>query len=369
MNRARLVAITLLVVVMVGPAIWPAVLAYTFAFGEKGTATVSECVTRSSGRSTATTCRGAWRTDGGARDGGKIGGLDPDTPDGATVPVRIGPIGPYANGWSSRTYPALIPPLITTVPLLLAVPLIVRMRRGIGRRGRRLADSLLAGPGALLVSRDAVRRPDGSPYAVLRASSGPGPGARRLDLPGRPERAHRPMPGTVPDEPSVEFEALQDPDGRTLMFCEHRTDARFEPEIVLLAPDGTARLLVRREAPHPLVYRLLDPSGAVLGSARTRPASGRSRSPTPPGRAWPPRACAGATGCCGRRRRRPNRCATPRSSSSSPSTAPGTSPDRNRPREARGGRRPYASRSWCGGGISSFACSRSRSFSQSSGRR
>ncbi|MBE1534042.1 hypothetical protein [Actinomadura algeriensis] len=267
-RRVRLIAITLLVVLTVAPWVWPAVLTYTFARGEKATATVAECVT-TTGRGSSTTCRGTWRTGGGARGAGEIYGLDPGTPDGTAVRVRIGPAGPYANGWSSRTLPALIPALIVTVAMIVAVPLIVRMRRTIGRRGRRLAESLLAGSDALVVSRDAVRRPDGTPYASLRAASGPPPGHRRLDLPGRPGRTHPPMPGTVPDGPAAEFETLRDPAGRTLLICEHRGDARFEPEIVLLAPDGTPRLLVRRESPHPLAYRLLDPSGAELGSAGT----------------------------------------------------------------------------------------------------
>ncbi|GGV14414.1 hypothetical protein GCM10010182_38790 [Actinomadura cremea] len=268
-RRVRLIAITLLVVFVIAPLVWPAVLAYTLHFGDRATATVAECVT-TTGRGSTTTCRGTWRTASGQTGRGEIAGLDPGTPDGETVPVRIGPAGPYANGWSSRTLPgALVPIGMLTVPTILAVPLIVRMRRAVHRRGRRLAGELLAGPGALLVSGDAVHRPDGTPYASLRATSAPVPGYRRLDLPGRPERSHRPMPGTVPDRPSVEFESLQDPAGRTLMFCEHRTDARLEPEIVLLDPSGAPRLLIRRESPHPLRYRLLDPSGAELGSART----------------------------------------------------------------------------------------------------
>ncbi|RSN67407.1 hypothetical protein [Actinomadura sp. WAC 06369] len=268
-RRVRLTATAVLAALVVVPLIWPAVLAYTLHFGERGTATVAEC-TSFKGRNSATTCRGTWRTEGGRTGRGEIYGLGPRTPAGRTVPVRIGPAGPYANGWSSRTLPtALAPIAFVTAPAVLAVPLIVRMRRAVHRRGRRLAAELLAGPGALVVSRDAVRRPDGSPYATLRPVPAPVPGHRRLDLPGRPRRPHPPAPGTAPGRPAAEFASLDDPAGRTLLYCEHRTDTEFEPEIVLLDPSGAPRLLVRRESPHPLAYRLLDPSGADLGSART----------------------------------------------------------------------------------------------------
>ncbi|MEV5824469.1 hypothetical protein AB0L25_02720 [Spirillospora sp. NPDC052242] len=273
-RRVRLLAIALLAAFVIAPLVWPAVLAYTLHFGERGTATVAGCVT-TTGRGSSTTCRGTWRTGSGETGRGEIYGLAPRTPAGRTVPVRIGPAGPYANGWSSRTLPsALIPIAFVTVPTALAVPLILRMRRAVHRRGRRLAAELLAGPGALLVSRDAVHRADGTPYATLRAAPAPVPGHRRLDLPGRPERVHPPVPGTVPDRPAAEFTSLDDPAGRTLLYCEHRTDARFEPEIVLLDPSGAPRLLARRESPHPLAYRLLDPSGADLGSARTATGTG-----------------------------------------------------------------------------------------------
>lgn len=244
--------------------IWPAVLAYTFVFGAKATATVTACERERTRTGTAIkTCRGSWRTDGGERGQGEIYGVRPRQ-EGAALRIRIGPAGPYANGWAKGW-----PFLLWTLPGPLGVLGFVRFRRAVHRRGRRLAAELLAGPGALVVTRDEVRRPDGTPYATLRAAAAPVPGHRRLDLPGRPERAHPPVPGTAPARPAVEFTSLQDPAGRTLLYCEHRTDARFEPEIVLLDPSGAPRLLVRRESPHPLAYRLLDPSGADLGSART----------------------------------------------------------------------------------------------------
>ncbi|QFG24713.1 hypothetical protein [Actinomadura sp. WMMB 499] len=261
MNRRRLIPLGLLVVLLVAPMVWPAALACTFVFGDKATATVTACErgpTRTG--SEIKSCRGTWRTDGGERGAGEIYGVLAHQ-EGDTLRIRIGLAGPYANGWA-RGWPFLI----WTVPGPLGVLGFVRFRRAILRRGRGLAASLLAEPGALVVSRDAVRRPGGSAYASLRAAEHPG--GPRLDLPGRRPQVHRP-PWDDRDAPEVHVEAVADAAGRPLMFLEHRTGSRFEPETAVLAPSGVPLLLVRRESPHPLAYRLLDPSGAELGSART----------------------------------------------------------------------------------------------------
>ncbi|MFD0901323.1 hypothetical protein [Actinomadura sediminis] len=259
-RRVRLVPLALLVVLLVAPMVWPGVLAYTFVFGEKATATVTECERTRTGTGIET-CRGFWRTDGGKRGAGEIYGIHPHQ-EGGTLRVRIGPAGPYANGWA-RGWPFLL----WTVPVPLGVLGYLRFHRRIVRRGRGLAASLLAEPGALVVSRAAVRRADGSPYASVRAATPP-PGAQRLDLPGRPRRTHRP-PWDSGDREDVLVEAVDDAAGRPLMLLEHRTGSPFEAETVVLDPSGAPRLILRRESPHPLAYRLLDPSGGDLGSART----------------------------------------------------------------------------------------------------
>ncbi|MFV2174426.1 hypothetical protein ACFHW2_07855 [Actinomadura sp. LOL_016] len=111
-------------------------------------------------------------------------------------------------------------------------------------RQRLVPLALLAEPGALVVTRDAVLRPDWSPHATVRDVPAPPPGHRPLDLPGRPARTQDP-PWAEGATPSARFRVVE-ADGRAPMLLEHRADGPLEPETVLL-----------------------DPSGAALGSART----------------------------------------------------------------------------------------------------
>jgi hypothetical protein len=255
----RLVLIGVPVALLCAWAFYPAVLAYTFASGERATAAVASCKPAGSARGSSATCHGTWRTAGGESGRGEIYNLNPYEAAGDTVQVRIGPLGPYANGWER----AWVMPVVSGVPVLTALIVFVVVYRTRILPGRRLAQSILAAPGALVVSEAAVRRPDGSPHVLIRHLPDPPLEHRRLDLPGRTEREDE-RPGTKGRR--IIFQSVLDADERPLMVLEHRSDQKLNPETVLLDPSGVPTMLVRRVGEKE--YRLLDPSGAEQGSAR-----------------------------------------------------------------------------------------------------
>ncbi|TDC87315.1 hypothetical protein [Actinomadura sp. 7K507] len=275
MRRFPLIGLAL--VLFCGWMLYPAVLTYTFARGERATATVLECTGIGTyGRYyTDTTCVGTWRTEDGERGDGEIYGLDYDQAVAAgrdeAVPVRIGPLGPYANGWGGSWHYFL-----TAVPILLFTLLFVWIRRRFILPSRRLAESMLAASGDVLVisGRDGLRRPDDSPYATLGTSLEPPPGHRNLTLPGRaPYTRDQPTLGSR--DRLYRFQAVTDTAGRPLMHVEHRSDRGLHPEHVLLDPSGAPTLLIRPDTERgPFFHRLLDPTGGVLGTAG--PAEGRN---------------------------------------------------------------------------------------------
>ncbi|WP_433465012.1 hypothetical protein [Spirillospora sp. CA-128828] len=257
----RLVLIGIPVAVFCAWAFYPAVLAYTFTFGETGTATVAACRPGSgAGRTTSLpSCHGTWRTADGEFGEGGIYNLNPHEAGGDTVQVRIGPLGPYAYGWAK----IWVTPVVSGVPILLVLVVSVVVYRTRVLPGRRLTDSILTAPGALIVSDAAVHRPDDSPHVLLRALPDPPLGHRRLELPGRMERTDE-RPG--PKGRRIIFQSVLDADEGPVMLLEHRSDAALEPETVLLDPSGAPRMIVRRNGVGR--FRLLDATGAELGSAR-----------------------------------------------------------------------------------------------------
>ncbi|RSN67404.1 hypothetical protein [Actinomadura sp. WAC 06369] len=239
-------------------AFYPAVLAYTFAAGENATATVVRCDLNNRAPDE---CHGTWRTEDGETGRGEIYNLDADTAEGRTFPVRIGPLGPYANGWG-RTWWL---PVFWGAALLVMLGVPARVvRRRTFRTGRRTAAGLPADPGALVVSEGGTRHPDGSTHTVVRNLRKAPPGHRRLDLPGRTPR-HGEWAGGMKSRFTF-FETLLGADQQPLMQLEHRSEMSFEPETVLLDTSGIPRLLIRREAGS--LFWVLAPDGRTLGSAR-----------------------------------------------------------------------------------------------------
>ncbi|XVQ15825.1 hypothetical protein ACQP1W_25910 [Spirillospora sp. CA-255316] len=255
----RLVVVGIPVALFCAWAFYPAVLAYTFAYGEKATATVASCEPSGSRRADQSSCDGTWRTAGGELGQGGIYNLNPYEAAGDTVQVRIGPLGPYAGGWER----AWVLPVVSGVPILSSLIVYIVVYRTRIRPGRRLAESILTAPGALIVSDAAVHRPDGSPHVLIRHLPDPPLDHRRLELPGRTERKDE-RPG--PKGRRIIFQSVLDADERPLMILEHRSDQKLNPETVLLDPSGTPKMLVRRVDENE--YRLLDPTGAEQGSAR-----------------------------------------------------------------------------------------------------
>lgn len=273
MARQRMVSVVFGLAMLSGLCFWPVVLTYTFVAGEKATATVAACETSSSGKNSDTTCTGTWRTESGGTGSGEIYGLDEDQ-EGDTVPIRLGPMGPYAGGFGHSW-----PLFLTVVPLVIAPVLIVVMLKRFYGRGRKLAKALLADPGkglVVVITRDGVTHPDGRPYVSVQKAESPPPGYRRIELPNRPARAHErslfeAMAGINRD--ATEFSALLGDAGQPLMFIEIRTNKEQEPEYVLLDTSGTPHVLIRRLSPYPLHYSMLRPGGEPIGSAK--PALGK----------------------------------------------------------------------------------------------
>ncbi|RSN67405.1 hypothetical protein [Actinomadura sp. WAC 06369] len=265
MRRLRLVLVAVPVVAVALWAAHTAVLAYTFAAGTKATATVESCDggTTVGGRQGFRSCRGTWRTEGGETGEGGIYNLGAREGSGATVPVRIGPLGPYANGWE-RTWIGSAVSLGYILVALIAYIAVLRWRKVFHRE--KLAESIGGDATALIVAESEVRRSDGSPHVLVRRLDGPPAGYRRLDLPGRTERRDE-----LAGPGRTVFQSVLGADERPLLFLEHRSDRKLNPETVLLDPSGAPTVLVRRVGDRE--FRLLDPAGAELGSAR------------PPGRA------------------------------------------------------------------------------------
>ncbi|QFG24712.1 hypothetical protein [Actinomadura sp. WMMB 499] len=267
MLRTRLVALTIAAVAAVALLFWPVVMTYTLVAGEQGTASVARCVETGTGKNYNLSCTGTWRTGSGGSGSGEIYGLD-EGDAGTDVPVRVGPMGPYAGGFG-RNWIYYLP----LVPLLLAPAVMVWALRATLGPGRRLAKSLLADPAGgtlLIVTPKRVDHANGLPLAVLGPSGPPPPGYRPVDVPGRALRAG----GRTPLDAAAginrdrsEFRPLVSPGGQALAIVEHRSAKGREPDHVLLDPSGATVAVVRRISPSPPRFALIDPGGAPLGSA------------------------------------------------------------------------------------------------------
>ncbi|MEU8345413.1 hypothetical protein SAMN05443665_1014103 [Actinomadura meyerae] len=255
---------------------WPAMMVWTYATGEKATATVTACEERASTKSSAggRYCEGTWRTESGAEGEGSIYGLDTDTPDGTRVPLHIGPLGPYAGSLTDQ-YKTFTPAvLLALLGLLCSVRSIRR-----AASGRATARALLnAGPDGttLIVARTKARTPGGGRYATLEPAEPiddyayPRAEARRL--------ATAPLLmapvwylGAFLDPKG--FAALRAASGETLLYVHYNAVRRLEPDYVLLDPSGKAHLVIRRTRWNPSAYRLLHADGTEIG--RAGPAEGR----------------------------------------------------------------------------------------------
>ncbi|MEV5824470.1 hypothetical protein AB0L25_02725 [Spirillospora sp. NPDC052242] len=269
MRRLRLVLVAVPVLIVALWAAHTAVLAYTFAAGEKATATVEACSRggTTGGRGSSGSCRGEWRTESGEIGTGGIYNLDVREASGETVQVRIGPLGPYANGWERAWVGSAVSLGYILVALIVYIA-VLRWKKVFHRE--KLAESMAGDDAALIVTEGEARRADGSPHVLVRRLDGPPAGHRRLDLPGRTER-HDELAGPG----RTVFQSVLGADERPLMFLEHRSDRKLNPETVLLDPSGAPTMLVRRVGDRE--FRLLDPAGAELGSARP---PGRARVPT-----------------------------------------------------------------------------------------
>lgn len=268
MVRRRLVVAGFVGAILAGLLFWPVVMGYTLTAGEKAAADVAECHSVRTGKTTKLVCTGTWRTHDGHTGSGEIYGLDRDDAGRTGVPVRIGPMGPYAGGFARN---GIL--FIGLIPLVLAAMVLPVFVAGLAGPGRTIARRLLAEPGdglVVLIGRKDVCHPDGRPYATRRTAKPP-PGYSRLELPGRHRRNYERstlevLAGISRD--ATTFSALYGSGGEPLMLIERRTSKDYQPESVMLDATGTAKMMVRRTTVHPtLRYTLLSPDGQQVGSA------------------------------------------------------------------------------------------------------
>ncbi|WP_395109029.1 hypothetical protein [Actinomadura sp. SCN-SB] len=153
----------------------PGAVIYTVLWGERAVATIEACEQREV-RYDATylDCRGSWRFADGTRGSGHVSGVGRAT-IGQEVPVRVGPLGPYAGGLD-RSRHALIPGgLLWTATLCVAgigLHFLIRARA----RVRKVLAQVGEGRRLVVTGRRKSRDERGRTLLRFRASSRP-PGA------------------------------------------------------------------------------------------------------------------------------------------------------------------------------------------------
>lgn len=265
-----------LTVLVCAGLVWPVSMVWTFTAGGQATATVTDCHLTARTKHTAEVkhCEGTWRTEDGATGHGSLYGLDTETPDGTRVPVRFGPLGPYAGSLSDQ-YRAFMPPVVLGV--IGALCALRPIRRTLS--GRSTARALLASP------------PDGTKLVVTRTKAKiPGGGLYVAFKPAAPPPGYRPPKPTMRELTGVSlfywplkflgivvdprgFAALHGPAGEPLLFVHYDFLKRIEPDYVLADTSGKPHLTLRRLRWGPAAYALLDPDGMRIGWAG--PAEGR----------------------------------------------------------------------------------------------
>ncbi|OLT14261.1 hypothetical protein BJF79_19120 [Actinomadura sp. CNU-125] len=263
----------MLAIAVVLAVFWPAMMVWTYTAGEKATATITDCGRITSGGKTTTQteyCKATWSVEGGGRGEGSVYGQDADTPDGARVPLHIGPMGPYAGGITDQ-YPLFVPLAVLIVLCGLGTARTVRRAAS----GRATARELLDAPDGtrLVVTRRKATVPDGGPHAVLRRAEPPDgytrPAPHGLHM-SEAKLLLEPLRlvGKALDPQGIA--ALNDPSGRPLLFVDHHVRRHMSPEYVLADPSGRTRLVIRRTRWSPRAYTLTDPDGVQVGAVDGR---------------------------------------------------------------------------------------------------
>lgn len=123
-NRRTLWFIAMFVPFVVAVNVFPFVLAYNQWFGDRATATITECHPRGKNQN----CRGAWADGDGRRRTGKIAEVGP-TEVGERVPVRIGPYGVRRESTSAKVIYLALWLGFGIVPPVAGIILIRRLER------------------------------------------------------------------------------------------------------------------------------------------------------------------------------------------------------------------------------------------------
>lgn len=234
--------------------ILPGAVIYTVVWGERAVATIEACERRQVRHDTTyLDCRGSWRFADGARGSGHVSGVGGDD-IGREVPVRVGPLGPYAGGLG-RSRHALIPgALMWAVSLPVAGIALCFLVRARARARRVLAE---VGEADGLMGRRRFRDGHGRTLLRFRASSRPPivlSGVESAQRGGRRFATSRPFVTARVPSGGVAFFiarlaggfAVFDADGRPALVV--RGSSVSPPRLEILAPDRTP---LGRIVPHP----------------------------------------------------------------------------------------------------------------------
>lgn len=232
----------------------PGMVVYTVTSGKRAVATIEKCETRTPLRDTEyVDCRGTWQFADGTRDSGHVSGVG-KADIGRRVPVRVGPLGPYA-GDLDRSRHTLYPAAfmwVTTLPVLGVFTYFFLRSRA---RGRRIIAR--SGTGTSLTGLRKWRDQSGRTVLRFRTSSRP---------PAPLEReTGDTAPRLVTRRPYVTARTAS---GEIAFFLVRQAGG-----IGVFDTTGRPAVTAERVTHSPLRLRLLTPDRKPLGAIGPHPAS------------------------------------------------------------------------------------------------
>ncbi|TDC67698.1 hypothetical protein E1200_14205 [Actinomadura sp. GC306] len=233
----------------------PGVVIYTVVWGERAVATVEVCEQRKPMRDTEfLDCRGEWRFADGTRGSGHVSGVG-RADIGREVPVRVGPIGPYAGGLD-RSRHAVIPGALMWAATLPVVGVVFFFHFRARARARWVLAQVGEGTGSSVTGRRRFRDGRGRTLLRFRASARPPSALAGAGLGERRFATRRP------------FVAAHAPSEEIAFFA-----ARLAGGFAVFAPGGRLTLVVRSVTHSPPRLELLAPDRTPLGRIVPYPGS------------------------------------------------------------------------------------------------
>lgn len=227
----------------------PGAVVYTVVWGERAVATIETCEQRQvRSDTTYLDCRGGWRFPDGTRGFGHVSGVD-RSDIGQEVPVRVGPLGPYAGGLGRSRHALLPGALLWTVALPVAGIYLRFLLRARAQARRVLVRA--GGGDAFTVGRRRLRDGRGRTLLKFRTSSRP------PTVLARAEAARHGEGRLATRRP---FVAARPPTGGDALFI-----VRLAGGSAVFDANGRPVLVVKRAARSPLLLEVLAPDRTPLG--------------------------------------------------------------------------------------------------------